>query len=907
MSVSEAQGIQVTTFAGDRNQVVTIGRDLVVAETIVQAREEEFFPLNLTQLREVPEPQSARQLAAMAQRQRVLLLGGRYEDKVTVARQVARRLAEGDGGSAALPVLERGRASDYPGLLRAIREKAERAVFVITDVLPQHVGYDPARLREAAAAGGHLVVLTTERPREAWELAEGARAFWHELDPEGLFDPALLAGELFRRLRRAGSVLAPGTFVEDAEPDLSTLGGVPLRTLVAELKTPVYVDAFVRQLAELGPNEAVDGEAVARLVETATSGERRIERWFHTVLEPHEQLLALSLSLFNGLFDDQYFAALEEWVAHIRAHRDPHQRAFDYADLDNLRTHFTLVESDFAGTRLESRESNQRLLVIRAAWRSHRRQIMGALPVLTSLAARSVQGRSRDPELYGSRERRSALRQAVGDALSDVGLRSASSVQHALLELAGDRDPDVQWVAARAVARWREEGADGQLFDLLEHWQKDARLRGILTSILEGREEEDDANPLAYIRATIALAVAEAAGYDPPNQVNPRLVELMEELAGDGNKLVRDRFSRFTLPWVASLHLAQLRERLYRMARYVDLTHAIGAALAYAYRTDPAAVVETLEEWHAHTARDRPGTFHPGRITHRDSVLITLAFAYGELEYEDAPGGTLSTEKGFARLKEMLAREGHPKVRTAVVIAVGRQARRRFAQVEPLLQALVAEVTEDEREEIVRILGDLYLEQRKGLEGKGAVRLSVGDEQYPVWTGATRPQTAVETALLRWLRSPETPAAQRMALQASLSFARRLDEEEAARIARLRETRRQRAEDDQAARISTEPVRATPTEPGWYAGTFVPWLATVAGAGQYLPVLRGLVPEALVQHASRPSTLALVLDRWERPESDPDTRVIAQRLRLALEIHPWAWILLPAAALVLLIILVVVF
>src|SRR5205085_2873750 len=121
------------------------------------------------------------------------------------------------------------------------------------------------------------------------------------------------------------------------------------------------------------------------------------------------------------------------------------------------------------------------------------------------------------------------------------------------------------------------------------------------------------------------------------------------------NRLVRERFSSYTLPQVVSRHLAQLRELLHRLAPNVALTRAIGAALAYASRTVPDEVAATLNAWHAECAASRPPTFDPRRVTARDARLMVLAYTYGELPYDE--GAPLTAEAGFARLKEMLARE----------------------------------------------------------------------------------------------------------------------------------------------------------------------------------------------------------------------------------------------------------
>lgn len=897
-------GLQNIKIVGDRNHVVQVDK-LVSGPTYIQQGEQNqaFFEVQLATLRQAAAPANLAELAEHARQHGVALLGGSYDDKLTLARQVARHLAEEqrwleEAETSARPVLEWAGNTSHAALLRGIEQQDRPSVLVLPNVLPQHLGYDVARLRATAALGSHVVVATTERAREAWQVATGAATCWYGLEPEGLFSSDALNLALCTGLEDVRGNLPAGALDLDAQP-LPTLAGVPLAEIAGDLQTPGNVEFFVQQLAAAGPNEPLDAERIDALVQVTASGMNRVEKWFHGVLQPDEQVLALSLAFFDDLYDDQYFAALERWVEHLRERRNPAQRAFDYCDLEAMHAFVTQVESSLAGIRYTSRWSRQRYLLLQSAWRTHRRTMLSALPILTELAASSVPGRGDDWELYGSSERREQIREAIGGALSDIGLISRAGVQSALLQLAADPEFAVQAVAARAVARWRESGAHEQLFETLKGWQNDARMHGVIEAILEGRKSEKANGPMAYIRATIAVAVAYASGYDPPGQLHAGLLELVRTLSEDRNPMVRDRFGRFTLPWVASLHLRQLRSSLRRMMADEWLTDDIGAALAYAYGTIPDEVLETLNEWQRE-AEKKSDTIDPRKLTDRDKLLLAVAFTYGELDY--TLDGPISADHGFRWLQHILATERHPKVRTAAVVAISMQAKRRFAKVEPLMQTLVAEVMKEERDEVVRILADIYQEQRAALKG-GTVQRTVNGELLWLWTDGSRPSTEVETAMLRWLCDPQTPAAQQIAMQAFMAFAMTVDQPAGTEVQRYREERRQRETEDAAALVASTPVRVA-QELGWYTGSYVPWLTTL-GAGRYARIIRALLPEALAQGAANGSTLEFVLRRWEREAGE--AAPVSRYLRSAVRWHGTAWMLIPAAALALLALLVVLF
>jgi hypothetical protein len=887
---------QQVDVGGEDNEVYVSGGDLFVGHSHVHydARED-FVRLTVETLRLTPAPRNANRMARMLRDQKGLVLGGPYDDKPAVARQLAAMVARASP-SGALPLLEWNRGTDVPGLLRAIHGRTEPSLLLLTAIEPRHVRHDLEAVFRAAGSAGHRVVVTTDVPLDAWRLTPHEAALWVPLEPEGLFDEETLAGELMLHLRAARDALGTVLREEDgAEP--ATVAGVPVRELAAVLGTPPNIVGFVQQLvSRAGAGKApVDEGAVRELAQVATRRDTQVTRWFHGVLSPREQLLAVCLSFFDGLFEDQFFAALERWIAHVRETRDPSVPAFDYLDLDNLLTVFAPVEGS-AGTRFETRSADDRAVLLRAAWRTHRRQIMAAMGVLTELVAQSAYGRGTDWELYGSRGRRAHLRRVVAEALSDLGTISETSVERALLRLAGDGNAEVQGVAASSVARWRLHGRDAQLFRLLDRWQKDARIRSMVEALVEGKEKVRTAE--AHIRSTVALAVGYAVEYDPPNQLTKPLVALIRDLASDRNRVVRRRFTGHTLPRAVALHLAQLADLLREIAPW-GLEEDVARALAYAAETRPHDVAATLEGWHRHCEALRARQVDPRRVTPRETLLRVLAYTYGALDYE--AGRPFSAEQGFDRLRQMLARESHPAVRDAVVDAMILQARQRFHMVESLLQQMMGDVAPREQDDVVRRLVEVYFAQREEMTGNAHV--SIGGRSVPGFVDLPRPLTAVEQAMMRWMRDPAHPAAQRVGMRALLAFVEALDGPESEQLARISAERRMRAVQP-VDFIASAPARQAPAPPGWYKGTVVPWLAT-RSAPELQPVVAGLLPEALAQQRARPAVLNYALGRWESMRADTGTQPTARRLRSALSWHANAGILLAFGGIAAILLLVV--
>ena len=882
---------QYVSVPGNNNNVYTAQGDFNIYN---ETRSEGFLKIEPPQAR-LEDPPDTSALEHKLKNQGVLLLGGPYRDKLTIAYQMAACISVNNSINNEMPrqVMEWNQGAGWRNVVHAIERESAPSILLLPNLLPQHIDLEIARIKTSANANHHLVLITTEQPLASWTHLS-VDGFWVNLDPRSLFDPDVLDGRLHRLLKQDSHRLPAGAFNDRHGKDEPTLGGVALSDIACRLQDTSDVDFFIQQVVRWDAARAFDSTVVDQLIAKATSLGSQIKTWFHAKLDTDEKILALGLGFFDGFYEDQFFSAMEQWVTHIRAYGNPWQRTFDYEDINSLRHFFNDVGNEIEGRRFKTRGASYQRGVFEAAWSNHRRLLLGALPALVQMAARSVPGRFDSMELYGNDDKCEQIRRNVSDILSCLGRLSVHNVQTALLHLASDKDVRVQSVAARAMAQWRESSASDQLndmsdrlFEILENWQGNTRLHGTVKAILDNTDPEHTVGPLEHIRATIALTLAYAAGYDKPGALAERVQRLLMQLAVEPNNFVRQRFEGYTLPCVVLKHLAQLRdERLLHQMLICSprLAVHIGKSLAYAYQDKPHEVMKTLSQMYQESQGPRQ------KGPPRGLLLRTLAYTYGKIDYGDR--GPLSVKAGFEQLRKMLELEREPEVRGAVIYAVFEQSRSRLDVVERFLAELLPEVDSNEQNYLIEYFRDLYLDQRTTQSGFSEWMvipkdvLGVQGMRVPIWTESARPNlTGVEKVLLCWLRGERTQAAQRFALQAFIEFAAKIDEFEANHIANRRQELTQASQQRQM-HLALKPQKSW-TPPSWYAGKFVPWLATL-GQAKYASILGGLLTESVKQRKIHNRRLEFVLERCAS-RGDAELNVMIRKLRLAVSIYPVAW------------------
>lgn len=823
--------------------------------------DEEFFKPDLSSLEEsfYVNPTVIRSLSDILYRNRLLVISGSQDiDKSIIARYIAFFISDktiqmdsqSHDGEKKLSILEWDRSSSDPQKVEAkLRKTKDPTIFILPRVSPQDVRYDLLSIKNAAELHGHLVLISSDLPQQSWNLPAGDLHFWTEL-PEDTFRIEDLICTLNYELDKSKEFLPPEFWNNYLKSEQTLISDIQIQEVAIRLKTPEIISRFVTLLRE--EKQLLRPEVVWDLIEKADNKYLTIERWYHN-LNSHEQLLALGLSLFDGLFDDQFFAAIDRVVEKVWQKRDSSLRALDYCDLSKLRIFFDFVPTKEYGVKIESNIQDQRKIIFEVAWNSHRRQILTALPIIAQLAIDSAPNRSHDPELYGSNIRREQLRMVISDALSDLGLVSLNSIQRTLSQLAADRDPSVQAVAARAVAQWREDKRDDQLFWLLDKW-------------INSREN--------FLHATAALAVYYSASYDPHNGLDSRLCDLLEILAKDNDPMVRSRFCNYTLYYIIPRHINQLKKILHDMTEHEDLILKISENLAFAYSYNYKDVVDVLESWQKECQSLRAGYVNSTSINLREKLLATIILTYGQINYTEE-FGALTADDAVALIKRILAEEKHFFVRENAVLAVGYLAKNDFKKFEPYLQQIVADVVESESNKIIQILTDIYLRQRREL-GYSNDSIEIDGIRYPIWIYSERQQTAVEAAMFRWIKESSNPAAQQIALRALVAFSSALDQREDEEKQKILEQREQENAKKQAeaAILPNKLVKENK-----FIEKIMIFVAAL-GASSYRAIIKGIMPEVLAQNRINKKVMTFVQDKWHK-SPDSEIRTIANLLNRA--------------------------
>lgn len=637
---------------------ITSGRDTIIGDinkTINQYIQQQNDWVERESLEEYkspyfPSPISIEQLREQICQQRLLVLGGDHEDKSDLAIHLAVKLREylqllSHSSESNISIWEWNGISNKQSLFSGIRgegiqeikkHKNAPAILLLPEIQPQH---NLNQIQKAALNGNSYVIAIAKVPVDKWAVTDIQKeSFWWEPSQEPtLYKPEDLGRAIVHRLK----VRATTTLSQDVELYLQQLVAEQLHTVTS------VVDCIQLLSTE---KKSLSRPTILQAVEKAqTSREINLKEWFRN-LEPREQLLALGLNLFDGLFEDQFFAALEQVVRNVWQRRDSTLRALDYCDLENLGNYFEfskITAYDYNShnfkfvktedgaieieiSRIEIRNPNNRRLLFKIAWETHPRLIISSLSEIVQIVKESVTKESSNWELYGNSIRRNRLHSTIAQTLSDVGLVSTSAiaaVKDTLLQLASHPAFEVRNVAAIALAKWYLDGRDRELFATLRQFWSIA-----VETKPDFQETEEWQN---YIGSTVAMTISYAAVNATSNRFFQDFINWLKELSESKSLIVRAYFGYHTLSYLVPVHLPVMQETLQEIAQnHPDLNDAIARSLAVAYKVRPNEVQKILDLWYQQS-RDNLSTSNnnAAKITF-GSLMATVALTYGEIEYD---------------------------------------------------------------------------------------------------------------------------------------------------------------------------------------------------------------------------------------------------------------------------------
>lgn len=645
------------------------------------------------------------------------------------------------------------------------------------------------------------------------------------------------------------------------------------------------------------------------------SHEESLNDWYYKQLNAREQLLAIGLSLFDGLFDDQFFAALEAVVGKAWKNRDANLKALDYYDLANLRGYFEFLDTEDNRTLVKIRFPKQRFTCLKIAWKSYRRQILAVLPVLVDLVKGTKQyvvG-----ELYGSEIRREKLRQSVSEAISAIGLisrlGSREAVEENLLTLAASPDIEVQAVAAQSVASWRDQENKGfilanqsrfnienELFELLKSWRTKTEISRFISFLLGDKAQQGSNQPSDYIRATLAITTAYASLYDEPNKVSKDLFDLFKDLSADKNNMVRDRFEKYTAPIFIGRHLSSVREFLLEMIEKVDLIPVIVDSLASSYRFNSNQILSLINEWKESCKTNYTSVAKDNKVGRREALLITIVRTYSQIFNLNEPEKILglNTDRAFEEVLEVLKYERHPLVREVALLSIGDLLKIDPSLLSTKVKLLVPYLSQTKGiEKLIGFLSEIYLDQRSSLQ-TGEDVVEIDDRKYPVWLKGDKPVTELEKVLMVWLKDDESRDLQEIAARSFMEYIKNFEDKERKAIKKIeaKSTSDKSSESSSELKVSSEPYIQFRTEPGTFLANFIPRLAT-QGNREYRPGVSHLLPPSAKQRLLNNSGVEFFLGKL-KSSSDNHLTSLSNFLERGLWLARYFWLLSGTAAVV---------
>ncbi len=462
-------------------------------QTINLQQKSDFKELTLEELksRELKKNLETDNLLKILQDERLLVLGGDIGiEKNDLASEIAYYLGEEILIKVAnLPkdtkLIKRWKRTSNQQIIDIDLELQETnlpTIFIINELSPIDVKLNLLQLYKTVKSSKHYIIATTDESLSSWHLVDEAKNIFPDLTEVNFYSQDDLLHKLNEQIEKyeISQELKDKLSSDEEQDNLQRylkytfpIDFLLLLRLIAEdLRTFRNIIRFVELF------RSSKSLSIVQLIESAKSDGAFINQLYNYRLNPREQLLALGLSFFNGLFEDQLFAALEKIVQIAWQKRDASLRALDYCDLEKLQNDFfNLTNNELSEGKPEDFKvvktneyridirsitvislSNRRKL-LEIAWESHRRQIIAALPGLVDLVEESVKIDYRQWELYGSFMRCQKLRDVISDTLSEIALISTSAtsaVQSALITLARNNNFFVQNVAAKSIGRWRD-------------------------------------------------------------------------------------------------------------------------------------------------------------------------------------------------------------------------------------------------------------------------------------------------------------------------------------------------------------------------------------------------------------------------------------------------------------------
>ena len=779
---------------------------------------------------EYPAP-SLGQLTHALREKRLLLISGEISDKRSLARRTAWEFAQTliDLENTSVVAVEARYSTPANYLLQALDNNTQPTVFVFSDTEPYEFGGNLQRVFRATRQK-HYVILTTERPRDAWLLHDETTPCWIEQDRSKLYRPGQLDRYLTLLIKTQLDGIAQ-KIVDEKGDELVT------RDLAVLLESPESIDMFIQQYKRWIELEVSKRPDIALLINEAKTPPVVLDNWFNHQLNDREQSVAIAMALVAGLDEEAAFEIIEHLMERVWQRRDASFAFIDYGDLINLRRHI-LFQNDTTGTaRILLKGADSRYHILKAAWPTRRRQILAAVGALVSFARESLVS-SNDNFSFSQRSRvRSEFTKLTAEALGDTARLSLDAVEPLLLTLVSDDRIETFEMMADALGQMRDSAQSERVYKLLRVWRGHGELHRYLARLLDKKDSE---NIDQTIGSAVAVAVGKLALYDKPNQMNEEVVQLLKSYCKSERLRVIKTISKHALPQLIPVHWLQMKELVSDLLNRVGndmqlaqpLVEGIGRGLGNAMLVQRLELVSLVKGWIKGGLLSPQHKLDVKRIDIREkqlgAALYALSYARSisvnlenstsaragvyELEIPriDDESHFSDTQLSPGEAAEMVARvlesEKHPFVRKAALEAIQRLLAYEFKAILVPFEKLLAKLDPGERKSIIDFLVVHHRCQRSQLKGGDSI-IKVGKVRIPVWFDKEPPDTEILEQVFTWAADAPEQRLAAFAGEVVYSIRGDLERTEEQELKRLREQRKQALAD--SAKREEESVTVT--------------------------------------------------------------------------------------------------
>ncbi|MDJ0754167.1 MAG: hypothetical protein QNJ45_11650 [Ardenticatenaceae bacterium] len=491
-----------------------------------------------------------------------------------------------------------GNQSSDLDLKRALRKKGyEKSIFILKNLLPSQIKFDYYGAFSVAREKGSFIVANSLAMESNWvKENEKNRRFFKRLNLNDLYSEDFIHNYLSEKLTNF------------SDPKLDQFKGSKegediTRYLAKNLKSRKYIDAFVYELETHSDKESSlkNRQKLKSVIDRIKDHSREISFWWVN-LSARNQLIAISLLFFEGMYLDKIFTLANHIYFRDWKNRDPSLRAFDIVDFRYVSEQFTIIKNDKSQTQIRcSGGDDLKQRIINCAWESHQEYILGALPIIVQLLCNSSTRLARTDEIlikFNAVELRQ-FRLSAADFLSDLGYRYFPAINWYFLLLAGDKSREVRFLAAQIISRWRgidsKRGLD-EIINLTSHLdygkfkfkRRICRHYGIDEVIFQSN-----------VVATIAIILSNAMLYDVPNKASSFLKDNFVKIIylSDQDEKLRNQLTDGLISNVISRHWEVFGDDIYEIAKRSQFISEVTKGLSEAHLVSPSKIVRLMDRW----------------------------------------------------------------------------------------------------------------------------------------------------------------------------------------------------------------------------------------------------------------------------------------------------------------------